>query len=154
MIQRSISRKAPVSVPMRAHAQRGMALIESLVAVLILAVGLIGTLGLQVNSQKALAEAAMRSEATIAANELIGVMNTDLAHLDAYALAKSGTPKERLADWHAALLKQLPNAAVVVTVTPIEDTQRTQVEIDISWKRDVDAPLNSHRILTYIARSA
>lgn len=139
---------------MRARAQRGMALIESLIAILILAVGLIGTLGLQVNSQKALSEAAMRSEATIAANELIGVMNTDLDHLEDYALAKDGDPDDRLKDWHDALLEHLPNAAVVVTVTPVEETERTQVEIEISWKRDPDAPANSHRILTYIARSA
>ena len=83
--------------------QRGVALLEALIAILILAIGLIGTLGLQVNSQAALAEASMRAEATIAANELIGVMNNDLDHLSDYAVAANAPPGARLQDWHAAL---------------------------------------------------
>lgn len=155
MIQRNVPRKAPVFARVRAHAQQGMALIESLIAILILAIGLIGTLGLQINSQKVLAEAAMRSEATMAASELIGVMSTDLDHLEEYALAKDEEePDDKLKEWRTALIDRLPNSTVEVTVTPVEDTERTQVEIDISWQRDPDAPANSHRILTYISRSA
>jgi len=139
--------------PARTAAQRGMALIEALIAILILAVGLIGTLGLQVNSQKALSQASMRAEATIAANELIGVMNTDLDNLDGYALADDGEPKPRLQAWHKALTDHLPNAAATIAVTPVPDTERTEVAIDISWQRDAEAPRDQHRVLTYIARS-
>lgn len=138
----------------RARAQRGIAMIEALIAVLILSIGLIGTLGLQFNSQKALNEAGMRAEATIAANELIGVMNTDLDNLDAYALEEDGEPGEELEAWHAAVLANLPNASVTVTVTPQADTERTAVAIDISWKREADGETNHHRILTYLSRSA
>lgn len=139
--------------PMR-QAQRGVALLEALIAVLLLGIGLVGTLALQVNSQAALSEAAMRSEATIAANELIGVMSTDLDHLDDYALAADEEPGERIEAWHAALADRLPNAAVEITVTPAEDTERTAVVIVIEWRRSEQAQQNEHRVVTYLARSA
>lgn len=136
------------------QAQRGVALLEALIAVLLLGIGLVGTLALQVNSQAALSEAAMRSEATIAANELIGVMSTDLDNLEEYALAKDAEPGERIEAWHAALAKHLPNAAVEIMVTPAEDTERTAVVIVIDWRRSDEAQPNTHRIVTYLARSA
>lgn len=135
------------------QAQRGVALLEALIAVLLLGIGLVGTLALQVNSQAALSEAAMRAEATIAANELIGVMSTDLDHLDEYALARDAEPGERLETWHAALADHLPNAAVEVSVTPAADTERTAVVIVIKWRRSETAQQNTHRIVTYMARS-
>jgi type IV pilus assembly protein PilV len=138
----------------RRSAQRGVALIEALIAVLILAIGLIGTLGLQVHSQAALSEAGMRAEATIAANELIGVMYTDLDNIEDYALAKDAQPGERLRAWHAALVSHLPGAGVTVEVTPDEDAKRTQVTIEIDWRRSDAAQQNLHRIVTYLARSA
>lgn len=145
--------QSPRSRPARRRGQRGMALIEALIAILILAVGLIGTLGLQVNSQKALSQASMRAEATMAANELIGVMNTDLDNLGGYALAEGGAAPARLQTWHEALTDHLPNATATVEVTPVADTERTAVAIDIFWQRDTEAPRDHHRILTYIARS-
>jgi len=136
------------------RAERGVAMLEALIAVLLLGIGLVGTLALQVNSQAALAEAAMRAEATIAANELIGVMSTDLDHLDDYALAKNAQPGERLAAWHAALEERLPNAAITVTVTPAEDAERTAVVIVIGWRRGEQGQQNQHRIVSYLAGSA
>lgn len=146
-------KKQPLIRP-RLRAQRGIALVEALLAVLILSIGLIGTLGLQVHSQKALAEAGMRSEATIAANELIGVMNSDLDNLDGYALAAGGTPGTRLAAWHAALLAHLPGASATVEVAPEANTERTAVTIQIQWRRDTASDMNTQRIVTYLARSA
>ena len=134
-------------------AQRGVALLEALIAILILAIGLIGTLGLQVNSQAALAEASMRAEATIAANELIGVMTTDLDNLDDYALAEGGDPDARLQAWHAALSNHLPNASVVVDVASAAGTERTAVAVEIRWRRSETAPQNQHRIVTYLSRA-
>lgn len=144
----------PPYVRFHARAQRGMALLEALIAILILAIGLIGTLGLQVHSQKALDEAGMRSEATIAAGQLIGVMNTDLDHLGEYALAAGAQPGARLAGWHAALVGSLPGASAQVEVTPETGTERTAVKITIAWRRSADAQLNRHHIVTYMSRSA
>lgn len=149
----TISRPYPLRAIARSH-QRGVALIEALMAILILSIGLIGTLGLQVNSQAALAEASMRAEATIAANELIGVMNTDIDNLSGYALAKDAAPGARLTAWHANVVARLPNAGVVVEVTPTADTKRTAVAIEINWRRGSNGQQNKHRIVTYLSGSA
>jgi len=140
--------------PVRRRAQRGIALLEALIAVLILAIGLVGTLGLQLHSQKALADAGMRSEATIAASELIGLMNTDLDNLGDYTLAAGGQPNARLAVWHAALLEQLPGASASIAVAPEADTERTAVTITIEWQRSENDGANKHSIVTYLSRSA
>lgn len=138
------------------RAQRGVAMIEAMIAILLLAVGLIGTMALQVKSQAALSEAEMRAEATIAANELIGVMATDLDHLSDYAVVKNATPGTRLEAWHEALAARLPNPAFSVAVAPVADTERTAVTIVIQWRRSDQAQSqqNEHRIVTYLARSA
>lgn len=139
---------------LRGRAERGVAMLEALIAVVLLGIALVGTLALQVNSQAALSEAAMRAEATIAANELIGVMSTDLDHLDDYALDKDAEPGERLAAWHAALAGRLPNAAIEITITPAEDAARTAVVIVIGWRRGDEGQQNEHRIVSYMAGSA
>jgi len=154
MKPRMTSMMHPRRLALVRRAERGVALLEALIAVLLLGIGLVGTLALQVNSQVALSEAAMRAEATIAANELLGVMSTDLDHLDEYALAKTAEPGERLAAWHAALAERLPNAAVEITVTPAEDAERTTVVIAIGWRRGEQGQQNQHRIVSYLAGSA
>lgn len=136
------------------RAQSGVALLESMIAVVILAIGLIGTLVLQTRSQAALSEAGMRVEATIAAGELLGVMNSDLGNLDGYALAAGATPGPRLSEWRAALASRLPNSVVTVAIEPAANTERTAVTIEITWRRSEGATQNRHRIRSYVARSA
>ena len=139
---------------LRRRTQRGMAMVEAMIAVVILAIGVIGTLGLQMYSQRALNEAGMRSEATIAATELIGVMNADPANLSEYALSADGTPGERIAPWHDALQALLPGASAVVEVSDPDDAGLTEVVIQIQWKRDPAEAVNTHRIVTYLSAAA
>lgn len=55
-------------------AQRGVMLIEVLVAILIFAVGVLGLIGLQSNAVRLSSQAQYRAEATMLANELVGQM--------------------------------------------------------------------------------
>lgn len=137
-------------VPQRG--QRGMALVEALIAVLILAVGLIGALGMQLRSQTALSEASMRSEATIAANELIGLINTDLDNLDSYVKTAEAAPGDKLADWYGNAIARLPGGRASVEIAPAVNSETTGVIIDIRWQRNADSQVNNHRIVTYVAR--
>jgi len=143
--------RARGAVAARCRLQRGIALLESLLAVLLLSIGLIGTLALQARSVSALADSALRAEATIAANQLLGVMSNDQGNLALYALGASGAPNARLAPWLTELRKNLPGASVRVTVTPAADTSRTQVLIRIGWQRTSTGPANEHRIISYLA---
>lgn len=135
------------------RAQGGIALLEALLAVVILAIGLLGTIGLQARSYAALSDAGMRAEAAIAADKLLGVMNTDIANLEDYAIAAGEEPSGRLAQWHEETLRLIPGAEVVIDVTPAAANAPAAVDITISWRRKADTPVNSHRITSYFAGS-
>ena len=139
--------------PPRRHAQRGIALLEALLAAVILAIGLLGTIGLQARSYAALSDAGMRAEAAIAANKLLGIMNTDLVNIEDFALDVGDEPSERLAQWHAETLRLIPGATVEIGVTPAAGGAPTAVDITISWRRKADTPVNTHRISSYFAVS-
>jgi type IV pilus assembly protein PilV len=130
--------------------QGGVALLEALLAAVLLAIGLLGTIGLQARAYSALSDAGMRAEATIAAERLIGVMTTDPDSLSDYTLATGGTPSARLAPWYAATRKSIPGAQVAVTVVPGTGGGAANVTIAISWQRKADAPSNTHTVRAYI----
>ena len=138
-----------ITVPPRR--QQGVALLEALIAALLLAIGLLGTIGLQARAYSALSDAGMRSEATIAAERLIGVMTTDAGHLGDYKLAAGGQPGERLLAWYTATRKSIPGATVTVTVTAgANATAPSEVAITIGWQRKADAPANRHAVRAWI----
>jgi type IV pilus assembly protein PilV len=130
--------------------QGGVALLEALLAAVLLAIGLLGTIGLQARAHSALLDAGMRAEATIAAERLIGMMSTDVQELDDYALAAGGTPGPRLAPWHRATKKSIPGAQVVITVAPGSLAFPNTVTVSISWQRKAGAPTNTHTVNAYI----
>lgn len=130
----------------------GIALLEALLAAVILAIGLLGTIGLQARSYSALSEAGMRAEATMAANQLLGMMNTDLANLGDYAVAKGATPHAKLATWLEETRKRIPGAELTVTLAKEAGT-RTAVSIAIGWQRSRESQANTHRVTAYLAES-
>ena len=138
----------------RARRQRGIAMLEALLAIVLLAIGVIGTIGLQARSVSALADAGQRAEAAIAANKLLGVMNTDFANLNGYKVVAGAVPPTRLSAWHAETLRLIPGATIAVNVTPAAAAAApATVDITISWQRTAGTPLNNHRIVSYLAGS-
>jgi type IV pilus assembly protein PilV len=146
----TMPRRQRKSLPRR---QRGVILLEALLATLILAIGLLGAIGLQARAYSALSDADMRGEATIATERVLGTMGNDQLHLADYALAANAAPSARLAAWHAATLAALPGATIVITLTPTLDLSRTEVVVTISWTRKAGAALNTHRVIAYVALS-
>lgn len=137
--------------PAPARSQGGVALLEALLAAVLLAIGLLGTIGLQARSYAALSDAGMRAEATIAVDKLIGIMNTDPDHLAEYGIAAGAQPSARLAQWHADTMRQIPGASVVISVTPRAGSAPASADITINWRRKTGTPLNAHRITAYFA---
>jgi type IV pilus assembly protein PilV len=133
--------------------QEGIALLEALLAAVILAIGLLGTIGLQARAYSALSDAGMRAEATIAAEKLLGVMNSDQANLAAYELAANGVPGTPLAAWYTETRTRIPGAQIVVAVDTAAGATSREVAITISWTRKAGMPANAHRITSYIAGS-
>jgi type IV pilus assembly protein PilV len=136
--------------------QQGVALLEVLLAVLILAIGLLGTIGLQARAYSALSDADMRAEATIATEKLLGIMSNDQgaaqANLAGYAVAAGAVPGAALAPWHAETLSLVPGATISVVVTASGAAQ-SRVDVTISWIRRSGDKANQHRITSYIATS-
>lgn len=133
--------------------QRGMALIEVMVAVVILAVGVLGAVGLQAKALSALANAGARADAAIAAEKLVGLMWTDQANLASYVWDSTGgtTAPAGVASWMTETQALLPNATAAITVTPIAGSTANQVGITITWKRRSGDNVNTHAIVAILA---
>jgi type IV pilus assembly protein PilV len=139
--------------PLRPRAaQRGIALLEALLATVILAIGLLGAVGLQARSFSALNDASMRAEATIAAEQLFGLMSSDQINvgLGNYSLAAAAVPSSQLKPWVDQTKLAIPGAAIVITVVPGAGGRNT-VTTTISWQRKAGGPTNSHTITAYLA---
>ncbi len=134
--------------PAAARRQRGVALLEAMIAVIILSIGLIGTVGLQARAYAALNDAGMRAEATMAADKLLGTMTADSANVANYALVDGGTPNSTMAPWVTETQQRIPGARISVTVTP--QVRRSQVDIVIRWTRKQGGVENRHLITSYI----
>ncbi|QYF92870.1 hypothetical protein KY495_19475 [Massilia sp. PAMC28688] len=140
--------------------QRGVALLESLIAIVLLAIGVIGTMGLQARTVVAMSEATLRAEAAIAGERLVAQLFNDQANIPEYATDGSSVP-ERLAPWLAETQKYIPGATVVVAETELAEAEagaaaaHRQVDIAISWQRRgaPDASINTHRVSAHIASS-
>jgi type IV pilus assembly protein PilV len=154
MMPRPIPRRPGLPLSMQLPSSvRGIALIEALVAILILALGLLGTVGLQARSYAALADAGTRAEATMAAEKLIGTMTTDQANLNAYAVTAGGACGTRLLPWCNETRAHIPNATLQVDVAPALNTDGTRVVITIGWTRRAGTASNRYSVSAYIAQS-
>ncbi|WP_227817006.1 type IV pilus modification protein PilV [Nitrogeniibacter aestuarii] len=73
------------------QSQRGIALLEALIAILVFSLGVLGIVSLQASSARAVAEASVRADAAMLANQVIGMMWADAtANIGSYAYL-SGT---------------------------------------------------------------
>lgn len=129
--------------------QGGVALLEVLIAIIILGIGLLGTIGLQARAYSALSDAGQRAEATIAADKLLGVMSNDVTNLAQYQVALDAEPPEELEPWMEETKAAIPSARVSVAVVQ-EDPLRSRIDIEISWRRKANEAENRHRLTSYI----
>jgi type IV pilus assembly protein PilV len=134
-------------------AQRGIALVEALVAVVILGLGLLGTIGLQARAYSALADSGMRAEATLAAEKLFGQMTVDQANLAAYALAPGAMPGTRVAPWYNDTLARIPHATVEIDLAAAANTDGTQATVIITWTRKAGTAPSTYRVSSYFAQA-
>jgi type IV pilus assembly protein PilV len=117
--------------PHRRTSQKGFALIEALVGILIFSIGVLGIVGLQATMTKAQTASKFRADAAYLANELMGVMSTDtVGNMTNYDSGACGT-YARCKDWAAKLASALPGGSAAVTVVPM--AEGADVDITISW---------------------
>lgn len=116
--------------------ERGAALIEVLVGILIFSIGVLGLIGLQTAMTRAQTTAKMRADATLVANEVIGTMWADRANIAKYtntggSTTCSSTP--RCDDWVKKVQSTLPGGVANITTTA-----NGTVTLSVSWNTSVE----------------
>jgi type IV pilus assembly protein PilV len=128
-------------------AQRGVALLEALIAILIFSFGVLGLIGILAGSIRATNDARYRAEAANLAQALIGAMwSTRAADLD----AQFGTGGPQLAAWQTQVASLLPSATgtnvpVVDLTQPGLSTQSRSVVVTMFWQLPGEA--GRHQLL-------
>ena len=85
------------------HSQGGVALLEVMIAILIISFGILGIIGLQANSIALTTDARYRVEAGAFAERLIAEMWVDPLNFASYAYAGTGAVPAPLATWYGNL---------------------------------------------------
>lgn len=98
--------------------QRGIALIEALIAILLFSLGVLALAGVQATMAKNVTQSKLRGEASFLANELIGQMWVDQPNLGSYAIDSNACTATyaNCTKWLAEVTQTLPNATAEVTV--------------------------------------
>ncbi|MFO1413291.1 MAG: hypothetical protein U1F10_05155 [Burkholderiales bacterium] len=144
----------------RRNAQRGSLLLEVLVSVLIFSLGVLGIVGLQATSVRAVDDAQYRSEAVALANAYVGKMWTD-DHTATDATYFEKTYAATDGDGYVELLEmvaRLPGGAdkgnePVVTVAAGPSATSTRVSVTLYWQRPGDAFRHSYSTTAVIGRN-
>jgi type IV pilus assembly protein PilV len=139
--------------PLPRRHQGGIALLEALLATLVLAIGLLGTIGMQARAYSALSDASTRAEATLATEQLLGLMASDQANvrIGNYSKTAAAAPSATLAPWYNATRASIPGALIDIAVTPVAGTPRSEVSIRIRWTRKAGGPENTHQVTAYVS---
>ncbi|ADE12312.1 type IV pilus modification PilV family protein [Sideroxydans lithotrophicus] len=120
-----------------AFRQRGVMLLEALIAILIFSIGILAIVALQANSIKLASDSKYRSDANLLANRLIGEMW--LAHSApnfATAYQTGGASYTAWANTVAATLPTTGASAPTVTIVPFTaaaSTPSNAVTINVFW---------------------
>jgi type IV pilus assembly protein PilV len=104
--------------------QKGVMLLEALVAILIFTLGIIAVMGMQAASISQVTQAKFRTDASYLANQIVGKMWTDIPNLANYA--SSGYAGR--AAWNAAVASTLPTGNGIITVAGSVAT------VTVQWK--------------------
>ena len=134
--------KSFLQLPHIARAQRGMALLECLMALLIFSVGLLGLLGLEARVMNISTDSENRNRAAMLAGEVASQMwlnNTVLPTAPAIVAAGANAGNQTLGG--------LPGGAV--TVVPVAGTTNA-ADITVTWQEVSDAPLSPSTLTTRV----
>lgn len=115
--------------------QRGIALIEAMIGVLIFAFGVLGLIGLQAAMTRAQTNAKFRADAANLASDLVALIQTDsLANMKQYATASCAS-YPRCKEWRTKVKSVLPAAEDPNVAV---DAGASKVDITISWQQGSD----------------
>lgn len=121
-----------------AHEQRGSALLEALIAILIFSMGILAIVGLQAVSMKASSDAKYRVDAGFLANQVLADMWVDRNNLANYVWNGTGTAPAEITDWVTQVQNTLPGT--IVNTPSIAVDVNNVVTVTVRWQAPDDQP--------------
>jgi type IV pilus assembly protein PilV len=121
--------------------ERGVMLLEALIAILIFSIGILAVVGMQAVAIKNVTDSKHRIEAAFLANKLLSQMWTDAGNIATYAYPGSGAVPARLNGWIGQVNTRLPAATTsppIVTITGASATGAL-VTIQVRWQLPEEA---------------
>lgn len=129
-------------------AQRGVALLEALIAILVFSIGILALIGLQAFAVKSSADSKYRADAAYLASQIINQVWVDQANIANYALNANaadcaagtapavGHPAKALIDQATALLPGAAGTRQRIVVDTSNDglQARNQVTVTLCWR--------------------
>jgi type IV pilus assembly protein PilV len=145
-----------------ARRERGVMLIEALIAILIFSIGILAVVGMQGVAIKDVTSAKYRSEAAFLAQELLAQMWTDNGNIGAYAFTGTGTPPDKIKDWVNKVQAKLPDGANQLPIVALSNTipvasatpTGATVQITVRWRLPdeikLGLPAHNHTVVAYV----
>jgi len=133
--------------------QQGSIILESLIAILIFSIGILGLVGLQAAAINNVADAKYRTEASLLANQIIGQMwlddKTTAALQNNYSGGMNGgITGGKYAAWKANVQRTLPGVADFPPSIVID--ANNQATISIRWKSPSESTPHTHATIARI----
>lgn len=136
-----------------ARRQRGIALIEAMVGIMIFAFGVLGLVGLQASMTKAQTASKLRADASNLANELVGRMWGDSsANLPKYASGGCAS-YDNCKSWLAKLEATLPQGSAQVTVQLVSAAGTPPIyetTVQVNWNQAGEQGGHRHVVLARV----
>jgi type IV pilus assembly protein PilV len=130
------------------YGQRGVMLLEALIAILIFSIGILGLVGMQAFSIGAISDAKYRSDASFLANEIAAQIWVDRANMANYVSPGGAAPA--LAIWIAKVNNELPQSAANPPVITV-NAGTGVVDVTIRWQQPNSTVVRNYRAVSVIA---
>jgi type IV pilus assembly protein PilV len=130
--------------------QRGSALLEGLIAILIFSMGILAIIGLQAASIKTVSDSQYRLQASFLANRIIAEMWTNTANINTFQYPGGGATA--LGAWITEVNSALPGATdLPPSITIAGDaTNGYQATVQLNWKAAGESSAHNFRSIAYI----
>ncbi|MCC2677377.1 MAG: pilus assembly protein PilV [Ramlibacter sp.] len=125
--------------------QRGVALVEALVGILIFAFGIVGLVGLQVAMTRAQGSAKYRADAAYLSSQALGAMWADKTNLAKYNTGDDCDEYAPCKDWVQKVAADLPAGSVEISATAATGV----VGMTITWSTSAEGT-HSHVVSSSI----
>jgi type IV pilus assembly protein PilV len=122
--------------------QKGVLLLEAMIAILLFSVGVLAVVGLQANAIKNVAQSKYRSDASFLADQIVGQMWANRNNVATYAYAGSGSVPAVAAAWVTQVQGTLPNVQSYPPTIAITSTNYVgpptytahQITVTVRWQ--------------------